>query len=645
MLPALYPSARPACGAPSRRGSPPAVRTARSLLLGAAVALAACDKAPRIEQAATPAPVALPAGGTARADALMQSAADRQGQDPQAAARLRLEAGDLYAREGQLDRLEQCLALLSDASLDDNGAALRSALRAQAALLRNNPLAAISVLAEPSPAWPASTNAQLQSVYAQALFGLGDAGAAVQALVERETWLSGQAALDDNHARIWTGLLEAPLGSGLLDTRDDLRSVTIGWLQLARIARSAWVDNAALDAAWNAWWARHAPHPAQPTYTSQAQQLAARGSQLPAHIALLLPQSGRLATAGGAVRDGFMAAWLQSGSAPRVQVYDTESADLDVLVGRALADGAEIIVGPLTKERVESMSRLDTGPVPVLALNQLDERPVYGEPTPALSPAGLYQFALSPEDEARQVADHASTVGAGRAIALFPDNDAGRRTMDAFRVRLAELGGTTLDARPFADDTNDFSEALRSMLHIQASRDRAREVARALGSQPKFQPRRRADVDVVFAPVRAAEARQIRPQLKFHFAGDLPVLATSRVNDDTGGSAADIEGIRFVDMPWMLASGDPSLDQLRQPIRRLWPARADRLGRLYAFGVDAYRLLPLIGAGPVAGGQFIPAATGDLFVQPDRRIGRSLMWAQFQGGEVVLVQDNPATEE
>ena len=601
-----------------------------------ALVLAACEPPPPIERPASRDTTALPADGIARADALMRSAAEQQGSDALAAARLRLDAGAIYAAAGRQDALERCLGLLSDATLPPDDAALRSALRADAALLRDNPLAALSSLAEPEPSLRPATKARLQHVYARALFRLGDVGAAVQALVDREQWLQGQDALDANRALIWTSLLDAPLGSGLLEQRDDLSAVTNGWVQLARIARSAWVDSEALDAAWRDWWAQYVPHPAQPDYTSQAQQLANRSSRMPARVALLLPQSGRLAAAGAAVRDGFMATWLQAGGGSRIQVYDTASGDLASLVGRALADGAEVIVGPLTKPDVEAMSRLDTGTVPVLALNQLDERPVYGDSV--APPGSFYQFALSPEDEARQVAEAASAQGLLRAIALAPDNDAGRRTLDAFRVRLAELGGTTLDARLFEDDTNDFAEALRGMLHIQASRDRAREVARALGTQPKFQPRRRADIDFVFAPVHASDARQIKPQLEFHFAGDLPILSTSRVNDDTGGSAADIDGIRFVDMPWVL-SDDPRLDRLRQPIRQLWPTQAQRLGRLYAFGVDAYQLLPLISAGAVAAGQFIPAATGKLFIRPDRRVGRSLAWAQFRGGEVVPLQD------
>ena len=209
---------------------------------------------------------------------------------------------------------------------------------------------------------------------------------------------------------------------------------------------------------------------------------------------------------------------------------------------------------------------------------------------------------------------------------------------------MAEQGGQTVDARLFEAGTKDFSDAIRGMLDLQASRDRAREVAKALGEQPEFQPRRRGDVDFVFAPVREAEARQIKPQLKFHFAGDLPVYATSRINDGgrAPGSNADIDGVRFVDTPWVL-DDSPTLDALRAPIARYWPRQASAMPRLYAFGVDAFSLMPLVLAGQVSGEQFIPAASGDLFIRPDRSVGRSLLWGVFVDGEPRLAAPENVT--
>ena len=75
-------------------------------------------------------------------------------------------------------------------------------------------------------------------------------------------------------------------------------------------------------------------------------------------VALLLPLSGRQQAVGTAVRDGFLACYLdRPESAPRVLVYDT-AAELGVSSAyeRALADGAQFVIGPLTKDDVATIA-------------------------------------------------------------------------------------------------------------------------------------------------------------------------------------------------------------------------------------------------------------------------------------------------
>ena len=92
-----------------------------------------------------------------------------------------------------------------------------------------------------------------------------------------------------------------------------------------------------------------------------------------------------------------------------------------------------MVIGPLDKESVAQLNRAMELEVPVLALNQV---PSEGLPSP-----DLYQFGLSPEDEAIQVADRAWTDGFSIAVALTPAGDWGDRIASAFRERWEELGG------------------------------------------------------------------------------------------------------------------------------------------------------------------------------------------------------------
>jgi len=75
-------------------------------------------------------------------------------------------------------------------------------------------------------------------------------------------------------------------------------------------------------------------------------------------------------------------------------------------------EGAELIIGPLGREQVSQLSALEQLPVPTLAVN-------YSEDS---EPAGnLYQFGLSAEDEARQVAQRAWVEGHRTAMILTTD--------------------------------------------------------------------------------------------------------------------------------------------------------------------------------------------------------------------------------
>ena len=98
-------------------------------------------------------------------------------------------------------------------------------------------------------------------------------------------------------------------------------------------------------------------------------------TEFPDQVALLLPLSGRSESVGVAVRDGFIAAYLQQDAAsrPQLKVYDVAAESVASAYNKAVADGAGFIVGPLTKEDVAAIVPLSHGQVPVLALNFLGD--------------------------------------------------------------------------------------------------------------------------------------------------------------------------------------------------------------------------------------------------------------------------------
>ncbi|MFI5270329.1 MAG: penicillin-binding protein activator, partial [Chloroflexota bacterium] len=311
----------------------------------------------------------------------------------------------------------------------------------------------------------------------------------------------------------------------------------------------------------------------------------------PAKIAVLLPLNGNFQAPADAVRDGLLAAYFQlagNGEAPALSYYDsgTDAAGAQAAYQKAVADGASMVIGPLTKDAVAGLAALPSLPVPVLALNYLDGG--------KSGPAGFYQFGLLPEGEAEQAAERAVAEGYTRGMALVSNDDFGKRMLGAFTARFTQLGGTLLSTGSYTPGGDSYANAIKELLNLNASEDREESVASTLNTHLDFEPRRRQDVQFIFLAASAEDARQIQPQISFYHADDVPVFSTSRVyelNNNVDNTV--LNGITFDDMPWTLVESG-SMADMRTEVAKDWPGNFAANSRLYALGFDAYRLLPLL---------------------------------------------------
>jgi outer membrane PBP1 activator LpoA protein len=330
-------------------------------------------------------------------------------------------------------------------------------------------------------------------------------------------------------------------------------------------------------------------------------------------VALLLPLSGRQQSAGMAVRDGFIAAYLDSARDQQVLVFDVDQLDISEAFQQAVIAGAGIIVGPLLRESVQALNQRP-GTVPVLALNYLPD----GE----AARSGFWQFGLAPEDETWEIAVRAVALGQRRAISLAPDNSWGRRMQSAFEDSFTALGGEVVAARLYPAGESDFSPELRTALAYQ-------------DKTPTFAGGRRQDIDLVFLAATNATGKLIYPQLRFYGAGNLPTYSTSAIWEDGDGDASDLNGISFPDGPWMIAPDSRSA-LLKSQLARYWGSQSLTLSRLYALGYDAWQLLPAIRGqsmiGPFRNGE-LQGLTGTLNADSMGRIHRRLQWATVRSGK------------
>lgn len=467
---------------------------------------------------------------------------------------------------------------------------------------------------------------------------LGSTLLALDDLVARDGVLDDEVARRANAERTWALLTSV---SGSLDPSHLALNSPAGsraWLELAGHARRAWQDPQAATAGVEAWREAHPGHPAAESIVPRLLEQIAGSTRYPEKVALLLPFTGRFTAQAEAVRDGFMAAHYASGRKPEVAVFDTTDypGGATQALAAAQAWGAGFIVGPLTREAVTELVTPNAatgapppalGGAPMLALNYLE--------TGAPAPEHVWQFGLLPEGEAEAVAEHAAALGYSRAVALHPKGDWGDRMFAAFKARFEALGGTVLSAQAYdsASAEKDFSTAITRMLNLDESRVRAGLVANVLGTKLEAEPRRRRDVEFVFLAARDRDAPLLRAQLRFHRASDLPTFATSAVYRTDGAPEADLDGVEFADMPWAIAADDPD----RVELAALWPEGIERQARLYALGLDAYRLVPQLANLPAPLVEPVPGATGTLRMDDGRRVHRDLFWARFEDGIPVPV--------
>ncbi|MGH8495339.1 MAG: penicillin-binding protein activator [Gammaproteobacteria bacterium] len=555
--------------------------------------------------------------------------------------RYRLAAADAWWEAGEVERTRTNLTAL-EGELTAEELQIQAPLAARVDLARGHPERALQRLAQLPRKLPQELLVDVLEIEGTAHFRAGQTLRGIEVLVEREAWLESRDDVLDNHRLIWNSMLESRAEDLPPETAAE-DPVIAGWLSLGQAAFTAGRNASAFREQLEGWRETHPDHPAGDALLQDILRSVRTVMRYPQQVALLLPLSGREAAAASALRDGFLAAWFtheSEAARPRVQVYDVAERNAKSVYSQAVLDGADFIVGPLTKTSVQEVVEI-AGEVPTLVLNYLPEE---NETAP---PPMFFQFALAPEDEARQAAARALADGHRRAIAFVPNNDWGFRVLRSFAGELESEGGVLLDFRAYDTGASDFSEPIVKLLGLDMSLERHARLAAELGVPLAFQPQPREDIDFLFLATTADHARLIRPQLRFHFAANLPVYSTSAAYDPARESDSDLNGIMFADMPWTI-SPDAGSRELQETLKNFWPARADRWARLYAMGYDAYRLVPLLHgeADPLRG--TMPGLTGVLSMDERGRIHRDLEWAQFRGGkpqELATVEATASLED
>ncbi|MDH5479584.1 MAG: penicillin-binding protein activator [Nitrosomonas sp.] len=317
------------------------------------------------------------------------------------------------------------------------------------------------------------------------------------------------------------------------------------------------------------------------------------------HIALLLPlKSPSFGQAAEVVREGFVAATMRERQLPLpIRIYSTTDDPLDILIAyhQALDAGAVLIVGPLTRDGVSALASSGVIDVPIITLNAADNETGF--------PPNLYLFGLQMENEASQIAEFAMTENKRHAIIINDGGSLSIRLQTAFTQRWLAEYGHTAESLQYVENPDILAQ---------------------------FREYTEGENNVIFLALDAAKSRFVRSYL----SPDTPVFATSQIFIDNDDSLFnhDLNGIRFMDMPWIIQLDHPAVMAYRHTVK----ARSTDMERLYALGIDAFRLMALTLQVQAPHEISFDGVTGHVrFIHPNHFI-REPIAAKFENGRVLL---------
>ena len=564
-------------------------------------------------------------GQFAQAAQAYQALAD---QSPGHADSYRLQAAEAWRQEGQIERTAPILAGIKRQRLSDDEPLRFDLLQAELALDQHDAASALRLTTQPNVTVPAALQLRLLELRARAMAASDDSWGAARTRVQMDDQLSG---FDHTQNRRQILDLLGKLGVGPLKQR--AAAMKPGDRMLP------WINEALTQL--GVVVAQPQPELQQPvgTLLPGANANVREGYKVPAQVALLLPNDGNYAAASTSIREGFFAAYLDAGRnhAPRpsVRVYDSKGTSDGAIKAyqQAVSDGAKLVVGPLTRGEVAAVFGLAQLPVPVLALNHPDDK--------QLPASDASEFGLLPETEGAQAADHMVERGLRQVYLLISNDDFAHRAAGAFKAELAARGGQLLGVATLPAGTTSYTDTIAGLhLPTSASTPAAATTTADNATAPASAP---GDTGI-FISMRPAQARLLLPQLRI--AGvSLPVIATSHIYEGSDDASAnrDLDGVEFCDSPWLF-NAQPGLPN-RDDIAAQLPSARGGGARLFAFGMDAWSLVPYLDWLRAHPGSYVPGASGQLTADQFGRMRRVLIWAQFQDGLAHPLSGNLQTDD
>ena len=520
--------------------------------------------------------------------------------------RLILQAAELAAIIKDTDLTQKYLAPITFSALNPENQARYRFTQAQLALNDDNYRETLRILPQRVNDLPHELGEKILNARMSAAKSSGDKLALVQELVLQEPNLKEDYQISLNHDRIWNHAKQIPAFQ-LNDAKNRINHPVLkNWLDLAQLARisknGSAVQRESLRGDLANWLQRNPNHPgnakavsllnAAPDtvvtpYVSDAKPAKTSTTNGKKQIAVLLPLTGNLSGIGKALLDGIQEAHRQNPNNNELKIYNTLNSSVSDVYQEAVSNGTSFVIGPFNKSNISRLSTT-TMTIPTLGLNYVD-----GIQNPS---GNLYQFGLSPDDEAIQVAQYATNQNQKRIAILSPDSAWGRRLQEAMRKAVIERLGKVILMESYRDNAISYAKPAES---IAARAD---------------------EIDAIMIAASPTQARRLYPDLRQQVKS-LPIYATSHVFNGLTDRDRDavLEGLIFTETPWVL-----ELQQSQTTPNTNFP-------RLHAMGMDAYKLSSSIDS-LKSYGNSIDGKTGTIRLSNDGSLHRTSSWARFSKG-------------
>lgn len=507
---------------------------------------------------------------------------------------------------------------------------------------------------------------------------------AAKARIALKAWLTDNAEVQQQNDLIWQDLVHLETAAFNFFQEPDQAEFS-GWLELLKITEQNADSPANMLLKVKQWQSQYPAHPAAKQLPKGLQLALQQKAYQPEHIAVILPLSGQFLKQGQAIQQGISASYFeqQLSHSPTITYLDSNKLDWSSLTTLE----ADFIIGPLLKDNIKKFQQVKLS-TPVLYLNELSDielaqpqmnkidvnQPLSAkqalESSPDNADASLadsqalsaentnqtqlentiksFSFALSPEMEAKQAAQKMYELGYQKPIVFAANNSYGKRMSDAFIQTYRELNDNDIELS-FFSNTQEMESSVTELMETKQSKDRIKTMRSLLGRAVKFESdaRSRRDIDAIYIIGDPTQTRILKPYIDVNtspFAPIIPIYASSLSYSSKLNNAdlRDLNQIIFSDMPWILP-GRANRNKLAHQMQLAWKNTNDQLSRLFAFGFDAYQLIPHLAQMTVFPNYHLAGMSGELSLNSEQQIERTLKWAKFDHGRVInLALKKPA---